>query len=347
MIRQAGLALVLVLWVLSLLTIMAGSFALSMRREASITAGIKNNAQAMAVAESGIAMAEMMLLNPDPNKRWRTDGSIYEIIAGDAKVRVRLLSETGKIDINKADQALLQGLMTYVPGEAEQKLKLVDAILDWRDADDLVHSDGAEKKEYKEAGLSYQPRNKPFQTIEELQLVLGMNESIFLRIEQLITVYSGQSTVSLQQASKEVLQIIPGLDASMVDSYMVARLESATNSQSTSVFTSSSGQLGAAVPGQSAAPGQFGAAVPGQSAASGQNNVLTLVSEALLNDESSALINAVIKKTDPVAAQNSTSLHTPFQVLKWQQVTTNDRSLFADAMSEFLVKQYAEPEFNN
>ena len=36
--RQKGLALVLVLWVLSLLTIMAGSFALSMRREASIIA---------------------------------------------------------------------------------------------------------------------------------------------------------------------------------------------------------------------------------------------------------------------------------------------------------------------
>ena len=113
MTRQKGLALVLVLWVLSLLTIMAGSFALSMRREASITAGIKNNAQAMAVAESGIAMAEMMLLTADPDKRWRADGSIYEIVATDAKVRVRLLSEAGKIDINKADPILLEGLMQF------------------------------------------------------------------------------------------------------------------------------------------------------------------------------------------------------------------------------------------
>ena len=334
MIRQAGLALVLVLWVLSLLTIMAGSFALSMRREASITTGVKNNAQAMAVAETGIAMAEMMLLNPDTNKRWRTDGSIYEIISADAKVRVRLLSETGKIDINKADQALLQGLMAYVPGDAEQKLKLVGAILDWRDADDLVHIDGAEKKEYQDAGLSYQPRNKPFQAIEELQLVLGMNESVFSYIEPLITVYSGQTTVSLQQASKEVLKVIPGLDASMVASYMAARLGSATNNPSTAAFTSSSGQPDAVA--------------LGQSAASGQNSVLTLVSEALLNDQSSAVIKAVIKKADPVvAAQNSTSLHTPFQVLKWQQVTTHNSSLFVDAMNQLLVKQYAEPEFNN
>lgn len=146
MIRQKGLALVLVLWVLSILTIMAGSFALGMRRETSIIEGIKNNARAMAVAESGIAMAEMMLLNPDQKKRWRADGIIYEIYSADAKIRVRLLSEAGKIDINKADQTLLQQLMIYAPLDEEQQTKLVNAILDWRDKDDLVHLNGAEKK---------------------------------------------------------------------------------------------------------------------------------------------------------------------------------------------------------
>jgi len=316
--RQQGLALVLVLWVLSLLTIMAGSFALGMRRETSAIEGIKNNARAMAVAESGIAMAEMMLLNPDQNKRWRADGSIYEINSAGAKVRVRLLSETGKIDINTADQPLLQGLMTYAPMDEEQQTRLINAILDWRDKDDLVHINGAEKKEYQAAGLSYQPRNNPFQTIEELQLVLGMNESVFLWIEPLITVYSGQPQVTVQLASKEVLQTIPGLDTGLLDSYIAARLESAINDLPVPPFPSSSGQHNAA----------------------GQNNVLTVVSEALLDDESSAVISAVINQSDETQA-------TPFQVVKWQYVTANNTSLFTDAMSELLVKQYDEPEFNN
>ena len=317
MTRQKGLALVLVLWVLSLLTIMAGSFALSMRREASIIGGIRNNAQALAVAESGIALAEMMLLNPDPNKRWRADGNIYEISSANAKVRVRLISETGKIDINKADQTLLQGLMNSAPVDEEQQTKLVSAILDWRDKDDLVQLDGAEKKEYKDAGLSYQPRNKPFQAIEELQLVLGMNEAVFLSIEPLITVYSGQQHVTVQLAAREVLQLIPGLDTELLDSYIKARLESAINNLPAPLFPSSSGQ----------------------SSAAGQNNVLTLVSEALLDDESSAVISAVVKQSDETGT-------TPFQVLKWQHVTGNNTSLFTDAMSELLVKQYAEPELN-
>lgn len=241
MIRQKGFALVLVLWVLSLLTIMAGSFALGMRRETSIITGIRNNAQALAVAESGIAMAEMMLLIPDQNKRWRADGSIYEINSADAKVRVRLLSEAGKIDINKADQTVLQGLMSFAPVDEEQQSRLVSAIIDWRDQDDLVQLNGAEKKEYQAAGLNYQPRNKPFQSIEELQLVLGMNESVFLWIEPLVTVFSGQSQVTVQLAAKEVLQTIPGLDTGLVDSYIAARLESAINNLPAPPFPSSLG----------------------------------------------------------------------------------------------------------
>ncbi len=316
--RQKGLALVLVLWVLSLLTIMAGSFALSMRRETSIIEGIKNNAEAMAVAESGIAMAEMMLLNPDQNKRWRAEGSIYQIDSVNATVRVRLLSEAGKIDINKADQILLQGLMKRAPVDEEQQIRIVDAILDWRDEDDLVHINGAEKKEYQDAGLSFKPRNKPFQSVEELQLVMGMDASVFQWIEPLVTTYSGQQQVDLRYAATEVLQVIPELDADLVDIYIAERLESAKNGLPAPPFPSSSGQPDNA----------------------GQNNVLTLVSEALLNDGSSAMISGVIIPSNETEAS-------PFQVLKWQHVTVNNASLFTDAMSELLVKQYAEPELNN
>ena len=80
----------------------------------------------------------------------------------------------------------------------------------------------------------------------------------------------------------------------------------------------------------------------GQNNLSGQNNVLTVVSEAILDDESRAAISAVIKKTG-----NPQATPSPFEVLKWQHVTTNSASLFTDAMSKLLVAQYAEPELNN
>jgi len=324
-IRQKGMALVLVLWVLSLLTIMAGSFALSMRRESAIIGAVKNNAQALAIAESGIAMAEMMLLNPDPTKSWRADGNIYEITASDAKVRVRLLSEKGKIDINKASEGLLKSLLASSPVDSDQQEKLVNAIIDWRDEDDLVHLEGAEKSEYKDAGLNYQPGNKSFQSIEELQMVLGIDKAVFNWIEPLVTVYSGQQQVTVQQAAKEVLQVIPGLDRELVNSYIAARLESAKNNLPAPPFPSSSGQNNPA-----------GLNIP----ADGQSNVLSLVSEALMSDGSNAVISVVINQSD----QSQT---TPFQVLKWQHLTAKNASLFTDAMSELVVKQYAETRLDN
>jgi general secretion pathway protein K len=317
-IKQKGMALVLVLWVLSILIIMAGSFALSMRRESSIVAVIKNNARAMAIAESGIALAETMLLNPDPNKAWRAEGNIYEINASDATIRVRLFSEVGKIDINKANQSVLQSLMTFAPVNTDQQNKLANAILDWRDADDLVHIDGAEKEEYQQAGLNYQPTNKPFESTEELQLILGMNKSVLSWLEPLVTVYSKQPQVTMTLASREVLQVIPGLDAGLLDSYIFMRLENAKNDLPAPTFPVSKRENNSA----------------------DAKDVLTLVSEALKDDGSRASLSVVIKKSDNGGK-------TPFQILKWQPVTANIKSLFTDAMSEQVVKKYAEPELNN
>jgi general secretion pathway protein K len=335
--------LVLVLWVLSLLTIMAGSFALTMRREAGIVAGSSNNAQAAAIAESGLAIAELMLMHPDPLQRWRTEGSIYQIDYVGSRVRIRPLSEAGKVDVNKADQTLLQQLMAHAPVEAEEQTRLVNAILDWRDEDDLVRIEGVEKNEYQEAGLSYSPRNKPFQSIEELQLVLGVNEPVFKWLERLVTVYSGQPKIDLNQAAKEVLQTLPGVDAGVIDEYIAARRESAVNGLPAPPFTA----YAVSRPGmanQGIMPGQArpieNAPVAAGAGGTGQQGAITVLSEAQLDDGTTAVIKALIKKSDNATGSS------PFQVLKWQGNVV-DESLFADNQDELLVRQYAEPEFNN
>jgi general secretion pathway protein K len=318
---------------------MAGSFALSMRREASLVTGSSNNAEAMAVAESGLAIAELMLMNPDPRQRWLTDGSIYQIDYANSTVRVQLMSETGKVDINSADQTLLQGMMAYAPVEPKLQTALVNAILDWRDSDDLVRIEGAEKKEYKKAGLSYQPRNKPFQSIEELQLVLGMNEEIFSWLENRVTVYSGQPKVNLTQASKEVLQVLPGMDAGLLDEYIAARRESAINGLPPPVY----GAQASGLNGTGAAAGQTRIMDTAPETAGGgetiQEGVMTVVTEAQLDEGAMATIKVLIRKSDGTGSS-------PFQVLKWQR-DVDDDSLFTDEKNELLVRQYAEPEFNN
>ncbi len=331
------------------MAIMAGSFALSMSRQLSIVEGIKNDAEALAQAESGIALAESMLLIPDQNKRWRADGNVYQVDYANSqtgtgsKVRVRLISETGKIDINMADPVLLKSLMAHAPVDEAEQSSLVGAIIDWHDADDLVHLDGAEKNEYKAAGLSYQPRNKPFQSIEELQMVLGMTADVFKWIKPLVTVDSKQPQVNKQLATKEVLQVLPEIDAALTDDFIAARLDSDRNGLPPPPFLGGAAQLNNAS-GLGGAIQQNNASGLGggiqQIGASGQKQVLTIVSEAQLDNDSRAIVSVMI-------AESEAKLPNPFQVLKWERSTSGDASLFSEEMSQLLVTEYAEPEFNN
>lgn len=314
-IKQSGLAMVIVIWVLSLLTIMAGSFALTMRRETTVISAVKDNAMMQAIAETGVSVAQNMLFLSDENMRWRADGSIYILNYQGAEIRVRIFSEHGKIDINKADEELLTAMMSSIDIELSRQQELVSAILDWRDKDELVHTNGAEKAEYEEAGLAYQPANKDFQLIDELQMVLGMDNTIYQQLKPLITVYSKQTKVNLQVASKEVIQAIGNLDAGILDEYIQQRVEN------------NLAQLPAAeFPLIENTPGAQGGV---------DKAVYTVLSEAKFVEAATG-IKVTLKKSENGGANN------PFQILSWQQINQK-QSLFDDEMTQLLVRQ-DEPE---
>jgi general secretion pathway protein K len=136
------------------------------------------------------------------------------------------VDEGAKIDLNSAAEALLKGLLTVVGGLDEAAAQpLVDAIVDWRDADELRRPNGAEVAEYRAANRNYGPTNVPFETVGELQRVLGMTPALFSRLGPNLTVYSRQSGVNPATASREVLLSIPGASAEQVDAFLVQRQE--------------------------------------------------------------------------------------------------------------------------
>ena len=56
---------------------------------------------------------------------------------------------------------------------------LVDAIVDFRDEDDLHCLQGAEDRDYADAGLPRGAKDAAFEAVEELQQVLGMTREIY------------------------------------------------------------------------------------------------------------------------------------------------------------------------
>jgi general secretion pathway protein K len=222
-VKQGGFALVVVLWVVALLTVMAGGFALGMRTDTNLTYYQVASAKARALAEAGVNRGIMELLKQEEDRVWATDGSPNQLPLEDGALTISVQDESGKIDLNVAQTELLGGLLHALGVDDRARDALVDSILDWRDPDDLRRANGAEAADYKAAGLPYGPKNGPFDSVDELQQVLGMTPALFLRMRGFVTVYSQQGGINPLVAPRTVLLAVPGWDAAQVDSYMAMR----------------------------------------------------------------------------------------------------------------------------
>ena len=210
---------------LALLTVIAGSLVYSSRTDLQIEGNFASQARAEAAADAGVYKAVFELSTPPAidSMSWRGNGLTHPWQFADAMLEVTVFDESAKIDLNSAPEALLQGMFRSLGRSDEDAAALTDAIIDWRDADDLKRPHGAEKDDYAAAGRSYGPANAPFEAIEELRQVLGMDEQLFLQVEPLITVHSGQAGVNTLSAPRQVLLAIPGTTPEEVDAYIEQR----------------------------------------------------------------------------------------------------------------------------
>lgn len=242
MMRQRGVALVLVLWVVTLLSVIAGNFAFSMRAEAQIARNLLSSAQAQAQADAGVQRAWYELMKPPSElNRWTGDATPHEVALADGLMRVSIQDESGKIDLNTASEALLVGLFRSVGMPQEAAVALADSVQDWRDADKLRRLHGAEEAEYLAAGKGYVPSNAPFETTDELQRVLGMSPQVFRQLEPALTVYSRQPGVNTAVAQRPVLLAIPGVNPEMVEQFLAQRQSLMASQQPAPVFAGAGG----------------------------------------------------------------------------------------------------------
>lgn len=222
---QRGMALLMVLWILAVMTIMGAAFALSTRRMLDQTRYDQLAAQSLALAEGGVHYAIFMLTHPDQAQKWRSDGTVYalRLPAGDLKIRIQ--DESGRLDINAMQEPTLRALFRNVLGDDKTAARFADIILDWRDQDNLKRMNGAEIQDYRAAGQLPRPQNRPFLLPEELAGVLDMTPELFARIEPLITVWSGQDGIDPMKASPEMLYLLFQGDEKRVAEIMQARAQ--------------------------------------------------------------------------------------------------------------------------
>ena len=216
-----GIALVIVLWTVTLLAVIAGSFTMITGTETKLIRNRIANAEAQALAEAGVYRAVLAMLGPNSEDRWRPDGRVYAFSFGGGEVRISIQDEGGKIDLNRGADAFLAGLFATVGLDERDSLALVDAIADFRDRDRFHRLQGAEDDDYFAAGLSYGAKDGPFVAVEELHQVMGMTAELYRRVAPFLTVYSSRSSVDPMVAPAEVLLAVPGIVPEQVD-YLLA-----------------------------------------------------------------------------------------------------------------------------
>jgi general secretion pathway protein K len=184
--RQAGFALVLVLWSLALLAVLFAHLMAGARAAAGQAHDLVRHMLLEELANSAVDIAAFHLLDRS-SQQWPVDGGTH-IIAGGARVRVG--DEADEVNLNTASADLLRELLVGLDVAPMDAAHLADAIVDWRAADAQGRDTATKLRQYRAAGLRYQPPEQPFRSIDELSLVLGMSGALLERMAPHLTLYS-------------------------------------------------------------------------------------------------------------------------------------------------------------
>ncbi len=239
---QRGVALLLVLWVLTALTGIVFTFSVMVRADSASALAFRDGVEKRHLAAAGLERAAMEIYYRSMNKGqsiilegrelWRLDGTTYREKLGTGSYAVRITDETGKIDLNSLTDAsgiVLKNLLIQLGVSGEDADVIVDSILDWKDADNLVRLHGAEDDYYMALPKPYKAKNANFETLEELLLVRGVTPEIFYGTEdhkgllQFVTVYGKTQRISIASASREVLAALPNMTPERADQIIERR----------------------------------------------------------------------------------------------------------------------------
>jgi general secretion pathway protein K len=245
---QDGVALLMVLWTLTILSVIVFSFTMMARTEAYSSASFRAVVANRFLAEAGIERGIVEIFYRTATKGQTTvvleggeavkvDGTPYTGKMDKGQYTFRIMDESGKIPLNGLTDStgvVLTNLLTNMGYQQEEAETVVDSILDWRDEDELRRLHGAESEYYMTLPNPYKAKNGPFDTVEELILVKGVTPAMLYGdgkkkgIINFLTVSSSSNTINVNAAPKEVLMAVPGMDPDKVELLMIQRKATAT-----------------------------------------------------------------------------------------------------------------------
>ncbi len=245
--QEPGFALIVVLWVVTLVSIVALSLAVAIRAEIDTAIAGRDSLRAELLAESGLAIAdflEIRTLGVEARDLGQLSGVPATVAPGgrhyrftlpEGTIDLFLEGEDGKINLSTAPDELIANFFTLWTDDTTRGAQIAAAITDWRDTDTQLSLFGAETLAYQNRG--YLPRNAGLGTADAL-LIRGLgredqqrrvvSDSGRFRVREGLNAFvttgrSGGPLIDPNIAPKLVLMSVPGIDEQDADRIVEAR----------------------------------------------------------------------------------------------------------------------------
>ncbi len=217
--RRGGSALILVLFALFLLSAAVISWAKWIQQDIALASEANRNAEARAMAHSGVAIALNPAITIESPQMEREFGT-------QLGYKVTMIGEGGRLNVNWVLQGngahaerieLFKTWLEHMGLDFQEREAFVDCLLDYTDGDDVKRLNGAEDEP------GYIPPNRPLKSIEEIEQVRnadaltskpGWKESL--------TLYS-TGPIDLSAAPAEILRSLPGIGDARIQQFLITR----------------------------------------------------------------------------------------------------------------------------
>ncbi len=183
--RDRGFALLIVLWTLALLSLLISQLAGS-GRQAVRLAGNMRAQSALRAAVDGAVQEAGFHVGASGAAHWPANGAVREWRQDGAIIRVRITSEAGKINPGIASLELLTALVHACGVEVPKATVIASATVAWRFPTAQANYGAAA---YRAAGRDYGPPGQPFESLDELGLVLGMTPDLLACLVPHLSLY--------------------------------------------------------------------------------------------------------------------------------------------------------------
>ena len=195
-----GIALIIVMISITVLAFMAAGFAYSMKVETKLAQNADSETELTWLGLSGVEkarwiLAQQLSIAQEPydslNQVWAGGpgnlttsnsplaGVSLDFELGNGRGKLRITDLERKVNINIADEPMLEQSLRLVGVDAGDSSAIVGSILDWIDPDDNTHIGGTESEHYQSLDPPYYAKNKPLDDLSELLLVNGITPEIY------------------------------------------------------------------------------------------------------------------------------------------------------------------------